>query len=271
LVTVGDRGLAIGFRYDEGPGQGAHTGAGKWRWPASAEALAEEQVELAAAADSAFESDPWRWPLNGQSPPLLGGCFVAFAVGEAGPGRAGDRAWAAVVTIYAATGRSSQTDEEVVIAGVAPADYEPGFLAMREGPILGEAVESLGRRPDVLLVDATGRDHPRRAGLALHLGAHAEIPTVGVTRRPLYATGPLPAFERGASSPLTLAGEDVARWVRTRSGARPVVAHAGWRTDAATAAEVVLAASTSAARAPIPLREARRVARVSRAESAPTR
>ena len=233
----------------------------------SAGALAEQQVELATAADSAFMSDPWRWPASGQSPPLLGGCFVAFALGEAGPGRAGDRAWAGAVTMYPATGRTYHIDEEVVIAGAAGAAYEPGLLALREGPILSEAVESLGRRPDVLLVDATGRDHPRRAGLALHLGAFADIPSVGVTRRPLYAAGSLPPLDRGASSPLVLAGEEVARWVCTRSGARPVVAHAGWRTDPAMAAQIVLAATTAGARTPTPLREARRAARETRAVS----
>jgi len=117
----------------------------------------------------------------------------------------------------------------------------------------------------VLLVDASGLDHPRRAGLALHLGAVTGIPTVGVTRRPLVAEeGELPALVRGASSPVRLAGEVVGHWVCTRTGARPVLAHAGWRTDPDTAAAVVLAASTQAARAPVPLQEARRVAREAR-------
>jgi deoxyribonuclease V len=58
---------------------------------------------------------------------------------------------------------------------------------------------------------------------------------------------------------------EVARWVCTRNGVRPVVAHAGWRTDAETAAELVLMASTPASRTPVPLQEARRVAREARA------
>jgi deoxyribonuclease V len=242
-----------------------YTAAGQWQWPASAEALVEQQLELAAAADAVLKADPWQLPASSEPKPLLGGCFVAFAFGEAGPGHAGDRAWAAAVTAFPPSGRTFHVEEEVVIAGTAGAAYLPGLLALREGALLSEAVQSLGRRPDLLLVDATGRDHPRRAGLALHLGALADIPTVGVTHRPLYATGPQPAQRRGASTSLLLAGEEVARWICTRTGARPVVAHAGWRTDPGTAAEVVLAASTQAGRAPIPLREARRVARESRA------
>jgi deoxyribonuclease V len=116
----------------------------------------------------------------------------------------------------------------------------------------------------VLLVDATGRDHPRRAGLALHLGARLDVPSVGVTHRPLVATGPPPEDERaGATAPLHLHGDVVAAWVRTQSHVRPVVAHAGWRTDVTTAVEVVLR-TTGRARTPEPLRMARSVAREAR-------
>jgi hypothetical protein len=60
-------------------------------------------------------------------------------------------------------------------------------LPSGEGPLLEAAVRALPAQPDVLLVDATGRDHPRRGGLALHLGAALDLPTVGVTHRPPVA------------------------------------------------------------------------------------
>ncbi|MFW5899321.1 MAG: endonuclease V, partial [Jiangellaceae bacterium] len=161
------------------------------------------------------------------------------------------------------------TAASAVVAQRVPAPYEPGLLALREGPILAAAVADLDVRPDVVLVDATGLDHPRRAGLALHLGAALGIPTVGVTHRPLRASGALPGeFRRGVRAPLVLdgAGERlVADWICTRGGARPVVAHAAWRTTPETAGDTVLAASTPASRTPEPLREARRVAREARA------
>ena len=133
------------------------------------------------------------------------------------------------------------------VEGTAGAAYRPGLLALREGPLLEAAVRALDSRPDVLLVNATGRDHPRGAGLALHLGAVLEVPTVGVTDRPLV-------------------DDRTARWVTTRPGARPLLVHPGWRTDLDTAVEVVLDA-TRRARTPEPLRRAREVARRARAQA----
>jgi deoxyribonuclease V len=251
-------------------------------WPATEVELATTQVRLAEAARSA---PPWE--LAPVAVGLIaGGCFLAFAGGEAGPGAAGDRGWAAAVTWMlapAAPGGARQADtalkgsgpglprqakdvaEQSVVAGSVAAAYKPGFLALREGPLLAEAVSSLRRPPDVLLVDATGQDHSRRAGLAVHLGVILDVPTVGVTHRPLVASGDVPVLARGARSPLSIGASVVAYWVCTRSSARPVVAHAGWRTSPTTAAAVVLACSSEAARTPIPLVEARRAAREARA------
>ena len=76
-----------------------------------------------------------------------------------------------------------------VVTGVAGAPYVPGLLALRIGPLMERAVHGLATRPDVVLLDATGRDHPRGAGLALQLGAVLGLPTVGITHRPLLARG----------------------------------------------------------------------------------
>lgn len=148
--------------------------------------------------------------------------------------------------------------------GRVRAPYEPGLLALREGPLREAAVRRLAPPPDVVVVDATGRDHPRRAGLALQLGAVLGLPTVGVTDRPLAARGETPPAPRAGTSPLWLDDDLVGFWVRTRAGVRPVAAHAAWRTTAAQAVEVVLATATRA-RTPQPLREARRAARGARA------
>jgi deoxyribonuclease V len=215
-------------------------------WPGTREELIEEQLRLAAL-------DPLLWRLEPGA--RLGAVFVCFARGGSGPGRAGDRAWAA-----ACAGR-----ETVAVAGRAAAPYEPGLLVLREGALLAAAVGALAEPPDVLLVDATGRDHPRRAGLALHLGAMLDLPTVGVTHRPLVAEGAWPPDERGARSPLLFDDELVGHWLRTRPGTRPLAVHAAWRTDAETAAGVALV--TSRVRTPEPLRQARRRAREARAAS----
>jgi deoxyribonuclease V len=214
-------------------------------WPQEPAGLAALQRELAAAVWT-----PWR-PRGRYT---VGACFVCFQRGLPGPGTAGDRGWAAAV-VGGAT---------AVVTGSATAAYAPGLLALREGPLLESAVRELALRPDVLLVDATGRDHPRRAGLALHLGAVLDLPTVGVTHRPLVAAGQWPADERGATSPLVLDGELVGYWVRTRRGARPLAVHAAWRTGPEVAVEVVMTACARA-RTPEPLRRARAAARAARA------
>jgi deoxyribonuclease V len=153
-----------------------------------------------------------------------------------------------------------------VVAGTVQVAYEPGLLALREGPLLEAALRALPEPPEVAIANATGRDHPRGAGLALHLGAVLGLPSVGVTDRALLAAGGEPAAERRSTSPLLLDEAEVARMLRTRAGARPVVVHPGWRTDLDTAVAVVLAA-TRRARAPEPLRRARRAAREARARA----
>lgn len=202
-------------------------------------ALDREQRRLAAA-------EPGRVP---QRPLVVGGVFVAFARGQQGPGHAGDNA-----VVGAAATRDTTELARLAFSGRAPAPYSPGYLAAREGAMLETAVAALSERgvkPDVLLVDAPGRDHPRRCGLALHLGVVLVLPTVGVTHRPLRASGPEPSDEPGAWTDLRLGDDVVGRWVRTRRGARPLAVHAAWHTDPSTATEVVLRV-TVAARTPEP-------------------
>lgn len=257
-------------------------------WPGDPDALVALQTALQTQAAEALRRSPFRLP----AAPLIGGCFVAFARGEAGPGRPGDHAFAAAVvwepgheallrrgrggvparsegralrgTTRQAPRQAADVVEQTVVQRTVGSAYVPGLLALREGPILATAVAALSRAPDVLLVDASGADHPRRAGLALHLGWVLDLPTIGITRRPLCATGAPPPLVRGEWSPLSLDGEMVAASVCTRTGAHPVIAHAAWRTDVDTAVVVALAASTEGARAPVPLQEARRVAREAR-------
>jgi deoxyribonuclease V len=213
-------------------------------WPRTSETLIEEQERLAALSPGSWRFEPEA---------RIGAAFVCFVRGAYGPGQVGDPAWAAACVGH----------ETTTVQGCAGAPYERGLLALREGALLEAAVRALRKPPDALLVDATGRDHPRRAGLALQLGAIVGVPTIGVTHRPLAAKGDWPADEPGAYSPLLLDGELVGYWLRTKIGTRPLAVHAAWRTDADTAAEIVLLASR--ARTPEPLRTARRRAREARA------
>jgi deoxyribonuclease V len=221
-------------------------------WPGSAEELVRAQERLAVAT-------PQGWHLP-ERPFAIGGCFVCFERGPSGRGRKGEPAWAAAAAV-----RSVHVIATAVVRGEAGDGYEAGFLALREGAPLEAAVRALAEPPDVLLVDATGRDHPRRAGLALHLGAIVDLPTVGVTHRPLLAEGDWPRDENGAQSPLRLGEETVGYWLRTRAGTRPLAVHAAWRTDPETAVLVALA-SLGRWRTPEPLRAARHRARTARGD-----
>jgi deoxyribonuclease V len=229
--------------------------AARTGWPATAEGLARVQAELARASPPGWTPPP--------GPLTVAGCYVCFARGVRAQGAAGDPGMAG-----AALTRGRRLLAAATSAGVAGAPYRPALLALREGPLLEAAVRALPSRPDVLLVNATGRDHPRRAGLALHLGAVLGLPTVGVTDRPLLAEGRWPPDAASAVAPLLLDGEPVGCWLRTRPGVRPVAVHAAWRTGVEVAVAVVLAATRRPARTPEPLRRARTAARLARATAA---
>ena len=220
-------------------------------WPTTPAELIVEQAEIARRS-------PPAWRVEG-APASVAGCFVCFARDAMGRGRPGEAAWAAAVLL-----RGDRLIATHTLLGQGGASYEPGLLALREGPLLEAVVRALPERPEVLLVNATGRDHPRRAGLALHLGAALDLPTVGVTHRPLVAEGGWPEEERGSVAPLLLDGDLVGYWLRTQPGRRPLAVHAAWRTDAETAVAVVLTTAVNT-RTPAPLRWARQAARVLRA------
>ena len=220
-------------------------------WPSSTDRLIEAQTALAAATP-----EPWR-PGDGRV--AIGACAVVFGRGLAGRGARGDPVWAAAATLL-----RRRVVAEAALHGEAAGPYIPGLLALREGPVLEAAVRALAVTPDVLLVDATGRDHPRRAGLALHLGAMLDLPTVGVTHRPLLAQGTWPEDERCAHTPLFIDESIVGAWLRTRRGARPVAVHPGWRTTVEDAIDVVSKAALGH-RTPEALRYARHRARIARA------
>lgn len=222
-------------------------------WPTTEHGLVAAQRELAAE-----RPQPWRVP---DRPLRVAGVWACFPRGVTGPGAAGDPAWAAAVTT-----RSGRTEHSRAATGAAAAPYRAALMALRTGALLEAVVRALPERPDVLLLDATGRDHPRRCGLAVHLGAVLDLPTVGVTHRPLVATGEWPEDDAGASSPLRLDGEVVGCWLRTRVGTRPLAVHPGWRTDVTTATRVVQEA-LAGRRTPEPLRQARRLARRARSRA----
>lgn len=220
-------------------------------WPTTAVELVTVQEELARAR-------PEPWPVAAAAD-RVAAAFVCFARGRSGPGRTGDPGWAAACLVA-----PSRVPVVRVVRGSAGAPYAPGLLALREGPLLEAALGGLPDVPDLLVINATGRDHPRCAGLALHLGARFGVPSIGVTNRPLAAIGAPPGAARADASPLRIGDDLVAYWVTTRPGTRPLVAHAAWRTEPQRAVELLLQLTPSW-RTPHPLALARQAARLARA------
>lgn len=137
----------------------------------------------------------------------------------------------------------------------APFPYVPGFLSFREMPAALAALDELRVQPDLLLCDGQGIAHPRRLGIAAHLGVYTGRPAIGCAKSLLCGHhGPVPD-ERGASVPLVHRGEQIGVALRTRPGVKPVYISVGHRISLPTAIEIVLACLTKY-RLPEPIRAA---------------
>jgi deoxyribonuclease V len=146
-----------------------------------------------------------------------------------------------------------------------PAPYVPGLFSLREAPAVLAALADLRIRPDVLLCDGHGLAHPRRFGLACHVGVLADLPTVGVAKTRLVGHhGDVPGA-RGAWAPLVHEGEVVGAALRTRPGVKPVYVSTGHRVSLPTAIELVLRCSPRY-RVPEPIRRAHELAAVAGAD-----
>jgi deoxyribonuclease V len=150
--------------------------------------------------------------------------------------------------------------EQVIATKEAPFPYVPGLLAFREGPVALAALERLRIRPDVLLFDAQGYAHPRRLGLARHLGAYLDQPSIGCAKSRLIGAYEDPGSEPGAWSPLMDGGEEIGRVVRTKARTNPLFVSVGYRITLPLAVEIVLRC-TRGYRLPEPTRIADRLAK----------
>lgn len=161
-------------------------------------------------------------------------------------------AWAAVVVVNLPDGR---VVESATAAGPPPFPYVPGYLSFREGPLLLAAFKRLRTRPDLCLFDGQGLAHPRRFGLACHMGVLLDLPSVGCAKSLLVGEYDEPGLKRGAWSPLRLDGKQVGAVLRTRSGVRPLFVSPGHRIGVREAVRWVLACSRFRVPEPIRLAE----------------
>lgn len=133
--------------------------------------------------------------------------------------------------------------------------YVPGLLSFREIPLLLQAFAKLQTRPDLILVDAHGWAHPRRAGMACHLGLLLDLPTIGCAKSVLIGEYKMPASKRGSTSPLLDGDDQIGVALRMRDAVSPVFVSVGHRVSLASAVKLVLAC-TDGYRIPKPQREA---------------
>ncbi len=122
--------------------------------------------------------------------------------------------------------------------------YIPGFLSFREIPAALDALAQLKAPPDILLCDGQGIAHPRRLGIASHLGVLTNIPSVGVAKSLLVGRfGPL-SDERGAWEPMHDRGEVIGAALRTRAGTKPLYISSGHRISLQSAIDLVMRCTT---------------------------
>jgi deoxyribonuclease V len=137
--------------------------------------------------------------------------------------------------------------------------YIAGLLSFRELPAVLTALGELERLPDLVLCDGQGIAHPRRLGLAAHLGVVTSLPTIGVAKTRLVGTHPPLPAAKGSWVPLRAAGEQIGAVLRTRTGVRPVYVSVGTGVSLETALDYVLRCVTRY-RLPETTREAHRLA-----------
>lgn len=164
----------------------------------------------------------------------------------------GDRLFAAVVMQDVQTLAVLETGTHEALACFP---YIPGLFSFREMPPLAGALAKLARAPDLVICDGQGLAHPRRFGLACHLGVLFDIPTIGCAKSCLIGQYDPPGERRGDYSLLTHEGETIGAVLRTRDRTKPVFVSIGHRISLATACAWILRLA-SCYRQPEPIRQA---------------
>lgn len=180
-----------------------------------------------------------------KEPEVIAGLDCAFTDG-------GKRIVAAAVVlrrVAASTGQELEMPSFELVETVSASQdvtfpYIPGLLSFREAPVCLAAIEKLESKPDLFLIDGQGIAHPRRLGLAAHLGLFLDEPTVGCAKSRLTGTFEEPGPEKGAHSPLRDRDEVIGAVVRTRTNVKPLFVSVGHRCGLEDAIDVTLAWTT---------------------------
>ncbi|HAA29519.1 MAG TPA: deoxyribonuclease V [Cyanobacteria bacterium UBA8553] len=137
-----------------------------------------------------------------------------------------------------------QLQEQAIARRPTTFPYIPGFLSFREIPAVLDALEKISITPDLILCDGQGTAHPRRFGIACHLGVLIDIPTIGVAKSLFVGKHDELAVEKGSWQPLRYQGETVGAVLRSRTGVKPLYVSPGHRISLPTAIDYVLRCTT---------------------------
>lgn len=116
--------------------------------------------------------------------------------------------------------------------------YIPTFLSFREGPSIVSAFEKLKTKPDILMVDGAGINHPRRAGIATHIGVALDVPTIGITKKILCGSGKEPSCV-GEATPLICKRHDIGWLFKSEKRSRPIIVAPGHRVSLESSLSIV--------------------------------
>ena len=130
--------------------------------------------------------------------------------------------------------------EEALVRTPTTFPYVPGLLSFREAPAVLEALAQLQTSPDVILCDGQGLAHPRRFGIACHLGLICDLPSIGVAKSRLIGTHAEPPTEKGAWIPLMDKGDRIGAVLCSRANTKPLYISAGHKISLETALDLVL-------------------------------
>jgi len=152
--------------------------------------------------------------------------------------------------------------DSAMATGKVSFPYIPGLFSFREGPVLLKAFDRLKLKPDLIIFDGHGIAHPRRFGLASHMGLWLDLPSIGCARTPLLKDFTSPGSSKGSFAWVLLEGEKVGAALRTRQAVKPVFVSPGHRIDLMTSIHFILSTCRQY-RIPEPLRLAHQLSRSS--------
>ena len=195
--------------------------------PALVRSLTQQQHDMRQRV----RHEPLALPDGTREPRLIAGCDSSFPTPDT------------ILSVFVVLQFPSlELVEKVYNYGPVDMPYVPGFLSFREAPNVIHAFARLQNKPDIIMVDGHGIAHPRRMGIAAHLGVLLDMPTFGVAKQKLTGNFQEPAPTKGSISPLTdRSGELLGEVIRSKDKVLPLFVSPGHRCDQATATRLTLA------------------------------